>query len=60
MQQLENALKYLEKGFSVIPIKPNKKPYISWEEFQARRATREEIIEWWKRWPVAMIGVVIN
>jgi hypothetical protein len=35
-------------GFSVIPVRPDKKPYIKWEEFQTRRATREEIIRWWK------------
>jgi hypothetical protein len=53
------ALTYFEKfGFSVAPIKLDKKPYIKWEEFQTHRATRKEIIEWWNRWPNAMIGIV--
>ncbi|NIM96661.1 MAG: hypothetical protein GTO24_00840 [candidate division Zixibacteria bacterium] len=55
---LQTALEYEKKGFSVIPVKPNKKPYIKWEEFQKRRATPEEIRAWWKRRPNAMIGVV--
>ena len=58
MKQLASALKYLEKGFSVIPIKPNKKPYISWEEFQNRRPTEDEVRQWWTRWPQAMIGII--
>lgn len=55
---LEIALKYLDQGLSVIPIKANKKPYIKWEEFQKRRPTPEEVREWWGRWPSAMIGIV--
>ena len=58
MQQLQNALLYLSQGFSVIPIKPNKKPYISWEEFQKRRPTEQEIRGWWGKWPDAMIGII--
>lgn len=58
MKQLPNALKYLDRGFSVIPVKANKKPYISWEEFQKRRPTREEVTQWWTNWPFAMIGIV--
>ncbi|MDO8956989.1 MAG: bifunctional DNA primase/polymerase, partial [Deltaproteobacteria bacterium] len=54
---LEIALKYLDRGFSVIPIKANKKPYIKWEEFQKRRPTPEEVGAWWGKWPKAMIGI---
>ena len=59
------ALDYLQKGYSVIPLKPSenddigKKPYIfSWIEFQTRKPTTEEINEWWSKWPNAMIGLV--
>lgn len=65
---LEAALKYAEKGFSIIPIKPDidpvknkalKNPYIeSWKEYQTKKATVAEIKEWWRRWPRAMIGLV--
>jgi hypothetical protein len=55
---LEAALIYCEKfGFSVIPVKPDKKPHIKWEPYQKQRATSDEIKSWWTRWPNAMIGV---
>jgi Bifunctional DNA primase/polymerase, N-terminal. len=46
---LEAALKYVAFGFSVIPVKRDKTPYLSWTEFQQRRATPEEIKEWFKK-----------
>ena len=52
------ALLYRDKGFSVIPVKGNKKPYIPWTEFQERKATVEEIEQWWKKWPGANVGIV--
>lgn len=64
MTNLEAALQYQAKGYSVIPVNPSsdeeigKKPYIGWTEFQTRRATPEEIKVWWKKWPNAMIAVV--
>ncbi|MGA2462777.1 MAG: bifunctional DNA primase/polymerase [Thermodesulfobacteriota bacterium] len=58
MTQLSNALHYLNRGFSVIPVKQDKKPYIKWEEFQTRRPTEDEIRQWWTKWPNAMIGII--
>lgn len=58
MNNLEAALAYSEKGFSVIPIRPDKQPFIQWKEFQKRRATKEEIKKWVSQWPGAMIGIV--
>ena len=61
---LEAALKYRDMGLSVIPVNPTtderfeKKPFIKWEKHQTERATPEQIKEWWKKWPAAMIGVV--
>lgn len=56
---LESALNYLEKyKFSVIPANKNKKALIKWEEFQTRKATKEEIKEWWKKYPDANIAAV--
>lgn len=56
---LEQALIYAEKiNLSVIPIKPDKTPYIKWEPYQKKMATPREIREWWSRWPEAMIGIV--
>jgi hypothetical protein len=55
---VDEALHYSKLGFSVIPVKPDKKPHIKWESFQDTRATEEKIKEWWTRWPRAMIGIV--
>ena len=45
---LEAALKYLDLGFSVIPLKPGEKvPAIaSWKEYQKRPPTVEEVHRW--------------
>jgi len=56
---ISDALGYLNKGFPVIPINPkNKKPIISWKEYQNRLSTEDEIRGWWEQYPNAMIGVV--
>jgi len=55
---LTAALQYAERGFSVIPIRPDKKPYIPWAEFQKRRLTPDEIRALWSKYPGAMIGIV--
>jgi len=55
---LEAALEYRRKGFSVIPIRPDKKPFISWLEFQDRQPTEDEINQWWNKWPKANVGIV--
>jgi len=56
---LKFALDYLNMGFSIIPVLPGeKKPAIKWAEFQTRRATAAEIVDWWRRWPEANLGIV--
>lgn len=56
---LEAAIRYFEKhGFSVIPVRPDKTPFVKWEEYQRRLPTLEEIKAWWEQWPHAMIGIV--
>jgi len=56
---LEAALNYLQRGFSVIPIIPGeKRPLIKWEEFQKRRASRNELVSWWSNAPNANVGIV--
>ena len=52
------AYDYLQRGFSIIPVRPDKKPFISWAEYQKRKPTEEEIKLWWAKWPKAMIGIV--
>jgi hypothetical protein len=58
VKNLDHALNYLHRGFSVIPVGKIKKPFVKWEEFQKRRATDDEVKSWWSRWPDANIGIV--
>ena len=71
MTAKEAAVKYVTVyGFSVIPCKKDKKPLWealplnpdtgkpTWEPFQHRKPTEEEIEEWWGKWPSANIGIV--
>lgn len=57
---LNAALDYIEKGFSVIPVKKDKTPYISWRKFQDVSPTKEEVCNWWTQYPDANIGVVVS
>ena len=44
---LDAALSYLKRGWCVIPVKSDKKPYLrSWQEYQGRKPTEKEIHEW--------------
>lgn len=55
---LQAALDYAGRGYSVIPVRPDKKPFIPWIEHQKHRATAKEIREWAAKYPGAMIGIV--
>lgn len=45
--QLQAALYYLKQGFSVIPAKQDKTPFVKWEPFQKQRPTEEHVRHWW-------------
>src|SRR3989442_9064702 len=50
---------YIERGWSIIPIRPgDKRPLVRWEEFQHRRPGVEEARTWFSDWPEAGIGIV--
>jgi hypothetical protein len=71
---LQTALSYVRRGWSVIPLKPRgKRPHFpllpikvdetghprrTWEPYQARLPTEEEVITWWELSPNANIGIV--
>ena len=55
---LQAALDYAGRGYSVIPVRGDKKPFISWTEHQKRRATAEDIQEWAAKYPGASVGIV--
>jgi len=54
---LEAALRYLEQGWSVIPLE-GKRPLESWVQYQKQRATERKIEQWWRANPQANVGVV--
>lgn len=61
MQEDKNfvtALGYLSKGYSIIPVGKDKRPLISWQEFQNRIPKKEEVEGWYKKWPDAGIAIV--
>ena len=59
MKIIDAALEYLDRGFSVIPVKrSDKRPYVKWEEFQHRLPTADEIERWWSRWPEANVAII--
>lgn len=60
------ALSYITAGFSIIPIRPFKKPAIAqWKPYQTRRATNQEIYQWFgndnsKEYGIAVITGAIS
>lgn len=56
---LDQAINYIRKKKSIIPLKKDKRPYLTeWREFQVRIATEQEVLGWWQKWPEANIGLV--
>lgn len=53
------ACGYLDRGWSVVPVKPREKmPLVAWRGYQGRLPTQHEIETWFGRWPDANIGLV--
>lgn len=53
------AANYLARGWAVVPIATGgKHPLVRWQAFQERLPTREELEEWYRRWPDAGVGIV--
>lgn len=57
---LSEALRYYDLGFSVIPIVyKDKKSLVPWQEYQTKRATREQVEIWFKNPELEInIGIV--
>ncbi len=54
----EQAMSYCKRGWSVIPVGQDKKPLISWKQYQSERADETQIKEWFKTYPNMNIGLV--
>lgn len=53
------AAAYVTAGWSVVPVIPgDKKAAVEWKDYQARRATIDEIREWWRERPDANIAII--
>ena len=53
------ALDYLRRGWSVIPLRErDKRPAISWQDFQTSRASEQQLRDWFTRWPQDNVGIV--
>jgi hypothetical protein len=57
---LNDALKYLSFGWSVMPLRPcSKEPLLSsWTKYQTERATAAEVTEWFTRTPDANLAII--
>lgn len=54
----EQANKYIELGYSLIPVSRDKRPLVSWSEYQERRASLEEVEGWIRSYPDVQFAVV--
>jgi hypothetical protein len=58
MTMLEAALKYVEMGYSIIPVGQDKRPLLKWEPYQKTRADEKQVREWASKWPEMNIAIV--
>lgn len=54
----EAAHKYLDRGWTPVPIGAQKVPWIKWTEFQSRRPSHAEIDAWFAERPDSKVGIV--
>lgn len=53
------ALKFLRRGWSVVPIRPGtKQALVKWKPYCQRLPTEEEINKWWGQHPDAQLAVI--
>lgn len=56
---LEAALGYLQRGWAVVPAgERTKRPIVRWQRFQNEPPSKEQLIEWYQRWPMANLAIV--
>jgi len=55
MNLTDKAKEYLRSGLSVIPVKEDKRPLSSWDEYKVKRMTEEEAKRVFNSWGIAII-----
>jgi len=55
---IEEAKKYLDLGYNVIPVSKDKRPLIKWEIYQKEKVSIEQVEGWFKQFKQANIGIV--
>lgn len=56
---LEAALDYQSKGWSIVPLAPGEKyPCVPWTHLHKEAASKEQVCEWWDKYPNANVGIV--
>lgn len=60
LNHLDAALSYWDAGYSIIPILADgtKRPQLKWEQYQAERATRDQVKQWFTASPTSGIGII--
>lgn len=56
--KLDAALKYLERGFSVMPLGDNKKPLVEFKQYTHKPPSQEQVRRWWSKFPSANVGII--
>jgi hypothetical protein len=55
----ETAQRYLARGWCILPLRArSKRPLVSWEPLQSALPSVEQVVDWFRRWPDANIGIV--
>lgn len=68
---LDAALRYVRAGFSILPVRPDKRPYFDvlpegddgkrhWEHLARRQPSDEEIAFWFRKAPDAGVGIIMG
>lgn len=55
---LDDCEALLEKGFSIIPCSPDKKPMLGWKKYQEYSPTMDDIRRWTELYPSMGIGII--
>ena len=56
--RLKAAIEYQQMGFSVIPVRRNKRPYFEWREYQIEKASESQLRKWWEQFPDANVAII--